>query len=424
MTSFTSTTYHNEHLPIGGGRVDAILSVQAEGTPSANGTRADSAVVLMLDVSGSMRPRNKWIPLSDAAEAAISRIADGVRFAVIAGSDLAEVVYPHRPGMALADAETRAAAISAMDRMRAGGGTAIGQWLLEARDRLAPYDTSIRQAILVTDGHDESETRDELYEATLSCIGVFQCDCRGVGTDWDVATLRWIASSLLGSVDIVADPRDMPADFRSLMARAMDRRAPDVRLRVWTPRGATVTCMKQVSPAVEDLTTQALPVDDGTTDFPTGAWGNEARDYHLAVAVPAQPVGSEMLAARVSVVVDGELVSQSRITATWTDDLAASTQLNPRVAHYTGQIELADAIAAGLSARSRGDVTTATHKLGEAVQRAARSGNDDTLRLLGRVVDVIDATTGTVRLKSAATVADVMTLDTRSTKTVRAVPDP
>jgi hypothetical protein len=329
-------------------------------------------------------------------------------------------VYPRRAGTARADSDTRAEAISAVERVRAGGGTAIGSWLLEARDRLAPHKTSIRQGILVTDGRDEGETRDELYRAVCASQGVFQCDCRGVGTDWGVAELRWIASCLMGSVDIVADPHGMAADFESLMARAMGKRTADVRLRLWMPRGATASSVKQVSPEIADLTSRGVPIDDRSVEYPTGAWGDESRDYHVAIEVPPQPVGSEMLAARISLVVDGAVASQSLVKATWTDDVAESTRLHPRVAHYTNQVELADAIADGLSARARGDVTTATMKFGEAAQRASRSGNTDTLRLLAGVVDVIDAPTGTVRLRGRADVADVMTLDTRSTRTVRA----
>ena len=65
------------------------------------------------------------------------------------------------------------------------------------------------------------------------------------------------------------------------------------------------------------------------------------------------------------------------------------------------------------------------HRHGETRQGAAATrttewGNEDTVKLLTEVVDVLDAHTGTVRLKSKVSDADAMTLDTRSTKTVRA----
>jgi PPM family protein phosphatase len=71
------------------------------------------------------------------------------------------------------------------------------------------------------------------------------------------------------------------------------------------------------------------------------------------------------------------------------------------------------------AARKRGDEDTATAKLGRAVKLAEESGNTDSARLLAKVVDVVDAATGTVRLKKKVNDADAMALDTRSTKTVR-----
>jgi len=89
------------------------------------------------------------------------------------------------------------------------------------------------------------------------------------------------------------------------------------------------------------------------------------------------------------------------------------------VAHYTGQAELAQVIQEGLELHKAGKDDAATAKLGRAVQLAAQTGNDDTTRLLAKVVDVDDPVTGTVRLKRQVAEADEMALDTRSTKTVR-----
>jgi hypothetical protein len=123
------------------------------------------------------------------------------------------------------------------------------------------------------------------------------------------------------------------------------------------------------------------------------------------------------------VAIDGsgsaEVLGQGLVRAVWTDDAALSTKMNRQVAHYTGQAELADAIQEGLEARKNGDYETATAKLGRAVQLAAESGNEDTTKLLNKVVDVEDPATGTMRLKARVNDADEMALDTRSSKTVR-----
>ena len=231
--------------------------------------------------------------------------------------------------------------------------------------------------------------------------------------------LRYIASALLGSVDILAEPDDMPADFEAMMRGAMAKRVADVRLRLWVPDGASVTVVKQVSPTIEDLTSRPIVVDARTRDYGTGAWGDEVREYHVSIAVPAQPIGERMLAGRASLVVDGGVVSKSLIEAVWTEDPAMSTRLNSRVAHYTGQVELAEEIAGGLDALAKSDAVTATARFGRAARLAQESGNGDTLRLIKGVVDVVDASTGTVRLRSHVSREDEMALDARSTRTVR-----
>jgi hypothetical protein len=114
-----------------------------------------------------------------------------------------------------------------------------------------------------------------------------------------------------------------------------------------------------------------------------------------------------------------EVLGQGLVRAVWTDNVELSSKISVGVAHYTGQAEMADLIQDGLEARKQGDEETATAKLGRAVKLAEESGNEGTARLLSKVVDVVDAATGTVRLKKAVADADEMALDTRSTKTVR-----
>ncbi len=114
-----------------------------------------------------------------------------------------------------------------------------------------------------------------------------------------------------------------------------------------------------------------------------------------------------------------QVVAQGLVKATWTDDANLTTRIDPAVAHYTGQAELAVAIQTGLAAKAAGDDRTATIQLGRAVKLANETGNDATSRLLGKVVDVENAETGTVRLKRDISKLDEMALDTRSTKTSR-----
>jgi hypothetical protein len=424
VTAFTAETYQNEYLPEGGAEVNAVITVTASpgpgGAAGPAGAAPEAVEIIMIDCSGSMeQPPTKIHAARQATAKAIDCLRDGVWFAVIRGTGHADMAYPGNQTIVPANDETRAAAKAAVAQLQAAGGTAIGSWLTLARSLFEYRPQAIHHAILLTDGKDESERHEDFLTALRACEGRFQCDCRGVGTNWVVDELRTIATALLGTVDIIPDPAGVEADFRAIMDAAMGKAVGKVALRVWTPQGATVKFIKQVSPTIEDLTAKAAPVNPLTADYPTGAWGAESRDYHLCIEVKPAAVGSEMLAGRVSLIVDDQPVSQALVKAVWTDDSALSTRINNAVAHYTGQAELAQAIQEGLEARKSGDEATATTKLGRAVQLAAQSGNDATTHLLAKVVDVENAETGTVHLKRKVEDADEMALDTRSTKTTR-----
>ncbi|HEY0452097.1 VWA domain-containing protein [Actinophytocola sp.] len=425
---FAVEVYQNEYLSVGATEVNAIITVTTTGgaaSPTTAAPAGSSAEVIIVDCSGSMHvPRTKLSSAKQATAAAIDTLRDGVLFAVIAGTDEARLVYPYRHDMVEANAQTRAEAKQAVTKLQANGGTAIGKWLQLADSVFATRTSSMRHAILLTDGQNMHETPRQLTRTIDAVTGKFVCDCRGVGTDWEVKELRTIADALLGTVDIVAEPEDLEADFRAMAAQAMDKAVADVSLRLWTPQGASIKYVKQVEPTLADLTARRTEVPPRSGDYPTGSWGSETRDYHVCVQVPAAATGEKMLAGRVSLVLpaaDGSdtVVGKGNILAVWTDDTALSTRINREVAHYTGQAELADVIQEGLEARKAGDVETATAKLGRAVKLATETGHSDTAKLLAKVVDIEDAKTGTVRLKRKVAAVDEMTLDTRSSKTMR-----
>jgi hypothetical protein len=420
VTTFSAEVFQNEYLPEGGATVDAVVTVTAEGVVAAP---TEAVEVIILDRSGSMNEEGgaKIRAAREATASAIEQLRDGVWFAVVGGNNVAEVLYPwDGSGLAVASAATKAQATDVVRRIEAHEGTAIGSWLMLAAQLFALRPTAIHHAILLTDGKNQHETTQQLDGAIARCVGSFQCDCRGLGADWNVEELRKIANALLGSVDIIPRPADMDAAFRELMEAAMGKAVADVRLRMWAPQGSRVEFVRQVAPAIEDMTPRATPVNALTADFPLGAWATaEARDYHLRVTIPPGNVGDERLAARVMLMVGDQQVSAGLVKAIWTSDEQLSTRINRQVAHYTGQAELAEAIADGLAAREAGDEATATVRLGRAVQLAHEGGNTDTVRLLKEVVDVDNPETGTVRLKRDVDKLTAMTLDTRSTRTVR-----
>ncbi|TYB49468.1 vWA domain-containing protein [Actinomadura chibensis] len=424
VPEFTVRVDQNPYLPAGGREMHAIVTVEARssggGAGSAGPGRAPAAEIIIIDTSGSMSYRGKMAAAKRAARAAVNVLRDGVRFAVVAGANQPRMVYPQAERLVEASETSRRGAVNAVGRLEAAGGTAIGSWLrLAERLFSGNDDDAVKHAILLTDGKNQHETAAELDAALRVCAGRFLCDARGVGTDWDVAELRKISSALLGGFLDVPDPADLEADFLAMTRAAMGKEVAGVALRVWTPRQARLRFVKQMVPAVEDLTGRRVESGTQTGDYPLGAWGDEAREYHLCVEVEPGDIGRQMRAAWVKLLAGDAVLASGNVLAEWTDDEAMSTRINGRVAHHTGQSELADAIQQGLEARREGDEDTATARLGRAVVLAREVGNEQISDLLDKVVDVIDPARGTVRLKREVAKADEMSLDTRSVRTVR-----
>ncbi|MET0457873.1 MAG: VWA domain-containing protein [Ilumatobacteraceae bacterium] len=420
MADFTASVYQNEYLADGATEVHAVVSVTCSGAGLAGAGAADAAEMLIIDTSGSMdMPSSKIRAAREGAKAAVDEIVDGTWFAGVSANSAATMCFPPQPPMVRMDAASRTAAKRAIDGLAPKGATAIGNWLLSAGQLFSSCPATQRHAILLTDGKIEGEAPSVLPDALRRLAGVFQCDCRGIGADWRVDQLREIATALLGTVDIIAEPAELAADFETMIKASMGRGVAQAVLRLWTPQGSEIGFVRQVAPEVLDLTSTVTRVSPLIVEVGTGAWGDETRDYHISVKVPSAPVGNERLAARAEVVVDDQVVAKALVRAVWTDDANLTTRIDPAVAHYTGQTRLGEVIQQGLAARSAGRDDEATTLLGEAAKLAKESGNEATTRLLAKVVEVVDADHGTVRLRKDVVKTDEMALDARSTKTTR-----
>jgi hypothetical protein len=118
--------------------------------------------------------------------------------------------------------------------------------------------------------------------------------------------------------------------------RASGLRADGVEaaLRLWTPRGATVAAFGEYMPNSRDLRGGAVRLDDRTIVCAAGRWSDGAREYELVVALPHGLAGDEILAARLVMLVEDEVVGRAPIAVTWTVDktLLASRRPDPPAA--------------------------------------------------------------------------------------------
>jgi hypothetical protein len=425
---FTAEVFQNPYLAQGARDVNAIMTIATDGDESRVATATNQRLFgIICDVSGSMGGA-KLIAAKEAIVQIVNLLPNDAAFFIVTGSSRAKLLIP----VLNAVPENKQRSIARVKQITANGGTLMSTWLNTAVEEFSKMPQAICQAVLLTDGQNDPTDDRELETALAACEGKFQCDCRGVGTDWQVSQLQTIASKLLGTTDIIPSADRIAADFQAILTKAMGKTISDVSLRLWTPQGAKVLFCKQVSPEIVDVTDRAKIVSDSlperlrqrVVDYPTGAWGsNESRDYHFCIQVNAGNVGDEMLAGRASLIsqTNGQetKITEAKILATWTEDETKTAKIDRRVAHYTGQAELAQSIQEGLEARAHGNLEVATVKLGKAVQLAHNSGNEATAKLLRTVVDVDDAAAGTVRIKRAIAKEDEMMLETRSTKTAR-----
>ncbi|MDP4089703.1 MAG: VWA domain-containing protein, partial [Bacillota bacterium] len=419
--NFKIENFYNPHLSLGASRLDTILSITAAlgegGTTTQNNMK--KAIIFVLDVSGSMDVYTKIDTAKLAVRKSIDLLDEDNYFAVIAFSNNARVLVP----LMSATRGNKEAAHYSVKMLRAGGGTQMSNALLAVLDLISTFGDMMTHVQFVTDGQNDRADHNHLEEALDRCEGMFQCNCWGIGVDWEPQELKNISNRLLGTADAVPNPERLEETFRSAMAKAASKGIGDVRLRIQSPKSIRIVTIKQVSPEIVDLSKLAKRIDERNLDIPLGAWGEENREYQIAFELQPQGDGEEMMAGKPKIVFteNGQetVMEGDRIVAAWSSDVLRTSRINEQVAHYTGQEELAQSIKEGLEAKSRGDIDSATVLLGKAAKIAVQSGNEEVTARLKKVVDIIDADQGTVRLKASAGKAEDLELDMGGTMTIR-----
>ncbi|SCL32300.1 Ca-activated chloride channel family protein [Micromonospora nigra] len=424
VVEFSLEVNQNRYLPADGREMHAVRSVTGRRTADGDGQPSRPgpprlAEVLVIDCSGSMAdPPTKIAAAVRATSAAIDVLPDGVRFAVVEGTERARVVYPPGAGLGIASAASRKQAKAVVARLSAGGGTAMGSWLAAARDLLPDEPSAICHTLLLTDGINQHETPQELDRVLGTCVGRFVCDARGIGDGWRPRDLVRIATALSGTAEAVRRPAELEAGFRATIRAALAKLQPDVRIRVRTVPYGRVGFFKQVRPAIMDLTDHADRIDDRTVEFTTGSWGAERREFHLRLDVtpPDGILDEDRLAAQIDLVVEGKSrPATAAVLVNWTEDLVKSARLDPGVSQVTGQEEVRQAINAGCDAYDRGDRIEAHAQWTRAVELATKAKDEGALEQLRYLVQIDPG--GLVRLKPNLSRTDVIVSSVMSSRT-------
>ena len=313
---FTAETFQNEYLAAGVDTVDAVVTVTAAGDPAAGAAptpSSDRAEVIIFDTSGSMGVG----PQDGGRQGGGRRRGRQPR--------RRRVVRGHRRRPRGEDAVAAGRPLVRRRRRRRPGGRQVGH-------RPAPSRGRHRHRHLARPGPPAcSPPTPAPGLATPSCSptgatstssptswpppsppagACSSATAAGVGVDWEVEELRGIATALLGTVDIVADPEELAADFRAMISSSQSRALPDVKLRLWAPagRGARVGPPGRARGARPH---RHRATASGSRWPATSCWAAGRRaspaTTTCASTVQAGGVGDEMLAGRVSLVLaDGD----------------------------------------------------------------------------------------------------------------------
>lgn len=419
--ALTLRVIQGDAWPLDATGVQALLEITAGPGAGASGLPTVRATeVIIMDCSGSMvNPPAKLRAAKRAVHAALDAMRDGTDFAVVSGTESAQVIYPRPATLQRATPLTREAAKRAVDRLDATDGTRISSWLDAARQLLEPYTGHVRHATLFTDGKNKHESKDGTLERVLaSCRGTFTCDARGIGDGWDPSDLLRIVGELHGTADGLPDVADLEDDLRAVMHAAMSKVVPDVALRIRTRPIAELRRVVQKYPAIVDLTGYGEPAGATATDYWIGSWGGEIRHYLIELAVDpgVAVVGKSVRLASAEIIVRGRaepVTELGFIEVSWTDDPLVPTRRPSD--NYTRQQEAGDAITIGCHAWYRGDFAGAREAWGKAARLASTANDTERLKVLESLVYILDPAAGQVRLREDLPRGVVMQAETRST---------
>lgn len=377
--AFGFKVYYNPNISTTANSMWGVVSITANEAPQ----QAQNTIIsLICDVSGSMQG-NKFNSMIDTVEDLIEHAPNGVMLNIVVFDNTASEVLPmtlFQPGL------NRLNVIDswrkAMKRVHVFGGTSMSTGIHKAvESHQAIPGSASRYGIFLSDGNN-TEPENLLTAAVKQAADMHMHLCAyGYGSDWNPEQLTLMAQITQGWMPkAVPDPAALKQEFSALIARMSRTVASDVVLHLWTPTGAKILSLSQAYP--DWVRNEAAPVGDGHTwVVPVPPMTTkEHRDF--IVHIELANVGARVVACKPSLVymAGSQRVEEKGDQSTWmilqqTHDAALYSQVNPVVAGYLGQGQLADSTRAMTEALAAGDHAAAERHRTEALEIAQAVGN-------------------------------------------------
>ena len=329
--------------------VFALVTVQAaarlEG--SAAEQRQPMDLVCVLDVSGSMAERQKLRQLQDAARFVVQQAAPRDRLSLVAFNSRATRVLPLRR----MTAKGKSAAITAVLRLAADGGTSIAAGLREAVRTVEERrrGSKVSAIMLLTDGQDQTpacEITTLLRRAAVARCAVYAF---GFGRDHDANMLGNLAEQARTPFTFVEDTSKIGECFAGTIGGLSSTVAQMVKLRL--------TCharlMRVHSPFLEQHNEREVDIE--IPDM----FASERRDILVEVQIPAEARARVVLLEAAASYVDarGGRRLQTKPVAVEThsvEEPCAEAEPDEEVSAQRARVEVAQALRDAATASDRG----------------------------------------------------------------------
>ncbi|HVU12780.1 MAG TPA: vWA domain-containing protein [Phototrophicaceae bacterium] len=377
--AFSFKTYYNPYISPTTNSVWGVVSVSANDMPQQPQA---TVISLICDVSGSMQGA-KFNSAIATVEDLLTNAPNGIMLQVVVFDDDAEELVPMTNIQPSTD---RNQLLSDFRRKlrntRMFGGTAMSTGIrmaINAQQRV-PGDVA-RYGIFLTDGQNTEQESTLAYAVKAAADMHIHLCAYGYGRDWNPEQLTKMAQITQGWMPkAVPNPDDLRDEFNTLVVKMSQTVASDVVLHLWTPAGARILSLAQAYP--NWVKGEAAPLgDDHTWVVPVPPMSvKDHRDFVVHIELAA--VGARVVACRPSIVYasGGQRVEEKGDQATWmilqqTNDQAQINQVNPIVAGYLGQGQLAASTQAMTEALNAGDMAGAERHRTEALDIANQVGN-------------------------------------------------
>ncbi len=399
--AFSFKSYYNPNISPTTNSFWGVVSITANEAPQP--VVQDTAISLICDVSGSMQGA-KFNSMIETTENLLLTLPDNLTFNIVIFDNNAHEVLPMTRIQHNTDRNELVQNFRrSIKRFSIFGGTSMSTGIRTALQSQSIVRGNItRYGIFLTDGQNtepEAQLAAAVKEAANSQLHL--C-AYGYGNDWEPKSLTKMAEITQGWMPkAVPNPTDLRKEFVALVARMAKTVATDVALQIWTPTGAKILSLSQAYP--QWVKGEAAPQGDGHTWVVPVPPMSDKDHRDFVVHIELASVGAKVVACKPSVVYisGGQRIEEKGDQSTWiilqqTLDTNMTNQVNPVVAGYLGQGQLAASTKAMTEALDAGDKKAAERHRTEALEIAQATGNK-------AMTEVLDAASGNeVARKTAA----------------------